>query len=260
MRRPPDPTPPWCQHPSCICHPSAPRDVPRRCPQEGRWGLVRLEGGEHSWALSRVPQGKVVGQPRDPPGMVAMEPSTALQHPTASPMVHPPPRLLHHLVAPGEPGLGEAVAEADNGAMSHLHKVQLDARLERTESPQWLRVAGLHPPTLHPLLATRHGSPPPPPAQHPRATQARFSPWGGWRRPQRWSQHPRCRKVDNPTIHPLAGTSFHGAQTPSPGCLGQPQARGHLVTEAVPSTLPGWARIRGSRWMDQPQLAAALLG
>lgn len=99
--------------------------------------------------------------------------------PPPAPVVHPAPRPLHHLVAPGEPGLGEAVAEADDGAMPHFHKVQLDAGLEGMES---LAGCGWH--GFTPQLSTRHRSPgvgahPPPPVHHPRATPARFRSWGG---------------------------------------------------------------------------------
>lgn len=80
-------------------------------------------------------------------------------HHTPAPVVHLPPHLLHHLVAPGEPGLGEAVAEADDGAVPHFHEVQLDTGLEGRESSGRLRVAWLHPPNPPPTVGHRAREP-----------------------------------------------------------------------------------------------------
>jgi len=172
----------------------------RRCPQEDTCGLVWV--GNTPELSSRFTEGwwDSLG---NPPRVWPCIPFTRLQHPTAGP---PWSTLLHHLVAPGEPGLGEAVAEADDGAMSHLHEVQLDAGLEGTRSPHRLGFTPKPPPT-----AGHHAWEPTNPSSRARTL------WPlGWMEKTSTTEQlssPR-RRVDNPTSHPSAGRSFHGVQHP----------------------------------------------
>lgn len=201
-------------------------------------------------------------------------PSTTLQHPTTSPCgppsspSPPSPGSARRARTRGSRGRGRRRGRAPFPRSAAGRRAGRDGE----PSPAAGGTASSPQPSTHrrpPGVGAHH----PLPAQHPGATPARFGPWGGWRRPQRWggsaspTQSSPRRRVDNPTSQPSAGTSFHGAQqglntlprTPAPPS--KPcQARGQLVTEAAPFTLPGWARIRGSRWMDHTQSAAALLG